>query len=257
MRSKGRTTNSKDEISKEKRYGVSVITSTNRPQFFKQLIHNFSRQQFKHKELIVILNHDNMNLKEYRRKARDKRIKIYQLPSKMPLGHCLNYAADQAKYGIISKFDDDDYYGPLYLKNQLESLVRNGADIVGKRACLIFLEAHNQLVLRYPKLQNRFVKFVAGSTLMMKRALVKKIPFNQTSPGECVNFMERCRGTGYKIYSTDYLDYVAVRRNSKKGHTWKVCDKTIRSQSILIAKNGKNYRKYAISTDKDKIKPDL
>lgn len=245
----GKRTKSKRRIRK-KLSGVSVITSTNRPQCFQQLIRNFTRQQLKQKELIVVLNHDKMDAKKYRRKAKDKRIKIVQLPSKFPLGQCLNYAAKQAKYDILSKFDDDDYYAPCYLKNQLESFFRHKADVVGKRACLIYLEGRNQLVLRHPKQQHRFVNSVAGSTLMMKKSLVKQLPFCNTSPGECVNFMNRCRMKGYKIYSTDYLDYVAIRRKCKHSHTWKISDQLIRAQSIVMSNQGKHYRKYAASRDR-------
>jgi len=245
MGSKRKTCKSDSHGKSKKLHGVSVIASTNRPQFFTQLIQNFARQQIKHKELIVILNLDKVNLKAYRKKANDKRIIIVQLPSKVPLGHCLNHAADLAKYNIVSKFDDDDYYAPHYLENQLECLERHSADIVGKRACLIYLKGLNKLVLRFPKCHNRYVKTVAGATLMMKRSLVKEIPFSKTSPGECVSFLNQCRARGYKIYSTDYLDYVTVRRKCKESHTWKVSDKKILSQSILISNKGKEYTKYA------------
>lgn len=245
MGDKQKPRKSNDDTQSKKIHGVSVIASTNRPHFFTQLIQNFARQQIKHKELIIILNLDKVNLKAYRKIANDKRITIVQLPSKVPLGHCLNHAADLAKYSIVSKFDDDDYYAPHYLSNQLECLKRYGADIVGKRACLIYLEGLNKLVLRLPKCHHRYVKTVAGATLMMKRSLVKEIPFSKTSPGECVNFLNRCRARGYTIYSTDYLDYVTVRRKCKQSHTWKVSDKKILSQSILISNRGKEYKKYA------------
>ncbi|GAB6930341.1 hypothetical protein JCM10914A_43240 [Paenibacillus sp. JCM 10914] len=35
--------------------GVSIITCTNRPEFFDHLIENFRRQNYKHKELIMLM----------------------------------------------------------------------------------------------------------------------------------------------------------------------------------------------------------
>ncbi|MGG1518121.1 hypothetical protein ABE504_22070 [Paenibacillus oryzisoli] len=59
--------------------GVSIITCTNRPQFFNNIVRNFQRQQYPAKELIIILNQDSMPLAEYRRKVRDvPNVRVYQ-----------------------------------------------------------------------------------------------------------------------------------------------------------------------------------
>jgi GT2 family glycosyltransferase len=50
--------------------GVSIIVCTNRAQFFDNILQNFNRQRYKVKELIIILNHDSMNLQLYRNRVR-------------------------------------------------------------------------------------------------------------------------------------------------------------------------------------------
>ncbi|MGG1618877.1 hypothetical protein ACIFQM_03465 [Paenibacillus sp. NRS-1782] len=44
---------------------------------------------------------------------------------------------------MVAKFDDDDYYSPFYLKEQVKELKRTKSDIVGKHSCLVYLSASN------------------------------------------------------------------------------------------------------------------
>lgn len=59
--------------------GVSIIVCTNRAQFFDNILQNFNRQRYKVKELIIILNHDSMNLQLYRNRVRNHAdVTVYQ-----------------------------------------------------------------------------------------------------------------------------------------------------------------------------------
>lgn len=91
---------------------ISVITCTNRPDRIKNIFRNYRQQSLKKKELIIILNRKNMNLRRWRKKARKhSNVSVYQIKNRI-IGHCYNFAVTKAKYAYISKFDDDDYYGP-------------------------------------------------------------------------------------------------------------------------------------------------
>lgn len=141
--------------------GVSIITCTNRPRFFNHILLNFQRQQHQLKELIIILNKDQMNLAEYRLKAsKVGNVRVYQVNEKTSLGQCLNCGIAKSKFPYIAKFDDDDYYSPFYLNEQIKALVRTKSDIVGKHACLVYLAAANKLLIRSPHERNKGAKFV-------------------------------------------------------------------------------------------------
>lgn len=102
----------------KKAKGVSVITCTNKPIYMNNIFENYWNQTWSEKELIIILNKDDMDLAQWRRKANgDPNIFIYQLPENLSLGQCLNFAIDQTQCDFIAIFDDDDYYAPLYLNN--------------------------------------------------------------------------------------------------------------------------------------------
>src|SRR5690606_13701655 len=107
--------------------GVSVITCTNRPLFFGKVISNFKRQLYRNKELIIILNDDSMNLSHYRKRVRlYSNITVYRAPQMFTLGRCLNHAVRHTKYMFIAKFDDDDYYSPYYLSEQMRAVRQTG-----------------------------------------------------------------------------------------------------------------------------------
>ncbi|MFB8377299.1 glycosyltransferase [Paenibacillus taichungensis] len=226
---------------------VTVIACTNRAEYFDRLLANYRRQKYRAKELIIILNKDSMELKHYMEKSKRRSdIRLYQIPEKKSLGQCLNYAVARAKHKVIARFDDDDYYSPYYLNTMMHALNQSKADIVGKRACLVYLESSSKLLLRHPKDQNCHVDQVAGATLMGRKKVFSKVRFRRVSLGESVGFLIRCKRKGYKIYATDCSHYVIRRRANKSSHTWKISDRKLLAQSIELRGCGSDYKSYAL-----------
>ncbi|WP_274653742.1 glycosyltransferase [Paenibacillus humicola] len=225
--------------------GVSVITCTNRPSFFRMLIDNYRRQRYGTKELIVVLNKNSMNLQEYRRKAASYRnISVYKVPESFSLGKCLNYGIGKAVYPMIAKFDDDDYYSPNYLIEQVRALHRTGAGIVGKAAHLKYFQGRRLLVIVTPGRRNTFVKYVAGGTLLFRKRLHRRIRFAPKTVGEDIDFMRRSRAAGWRLFATSPYNFVGIRRKNKRSHTWKAKDELILKGSRFVAKTAR-YRIWA------------
>lgn len=225
--------------------GVSIITCTNRPQFFDNILDNFRTQKYRNKELIIILNNDSMNLEQYRDKARTYgNVAVYKVPKKISLGQCLNCGIIKTRFPLIAKFDDDDYYSPFYLKEQVEALRRTNSDIVGKHACLVYLMAAKKLIIRSPEEKYKYVEFVQGGTILFRRRVLKKVRFSDCSVGEDVAFLTDCKNKGYKTYATSPFNYVYKRRKNKKNHTWKAGDEFYLLGSRAVAVTG-NYRSIA------------
>lgn len=230
-----------------KRKGVSVIISTNRPQYFDKIIRNYKRQLYKNKELIIILNNDRMKLSYYRKMVRlYSDIRVYQVPQKFTLGRCLNIAVSQTKYRFIAKFDDDDYYSPYYLREQMRAAVRrSGAAIVGKAAHFKYFEGKRLLAITTPTERHKFVKFVAGGSLLFKRKIYNAVRFKNITHGEDSDFLQRCRAKGYKIYATSPYNFVGIRRKNKKSHTWTASDESVLRGSKIIGRTNR-FRQIAV-----------
>lgn len=225
--------------------GVSIIVCTNRPEFFMNILNNYRRQRYRTKELIVILNNDRIDLNACRKLAsRYPRVSVYRVPERISLGQCLNCGITRAKYPLIAKFDHDDYYSPYYLREQIKAHVRTGSPIIGKHACLVYLEASKRLVIRSPRERNQFQEFVQGGTILFHRKVLKDVRFPDISLGEDVRFLRRCAEKGYAVYATSPYNYVYIRRKDKRTHTWRVRDRYYLAGSLPVAVTSR-YRSFA------------
>jgi cellulose synthase/poly-beta-1,6-N-acetylglucosamine synthase-like glycosyltransferase len=229
-------------------HGISIIVSTNRPQFMNHMLRNYLRQRWTKKELIVIVNKEYVDMRPYQRMARSiANIQVFHLPpSRNTLGRCLNFATNRAKYSYVAKMDDDEYYAPLYLVGMMRAFRRSRADIVGKKAYFIHLSG-SQLLLQRFNTPNRFVNIVSGGTIIFKRKVWNQVKFPNRSIGEDVVFCSSCRRAGFKIYSADLYNFCALRRKNPKSHTWQVQDQQFiaHRHSKVIARTN-NYRSYVI-----------
>src|SRR5699024_5233007 len=113
---------------------ITVMTCTNRNTMMDNIFHNYAIQTMKNKELIIILNNDDMDLNVWKKEAKQyPSVFIYQMPERMMVSDCKNYAVKKATYNHIAKFDDDDYYAPSYLQSAWNAFAKHQeADIVGK-----------------------------------------------------------------------------------------------------------------------------
>lgn len=211
--------------------GISVICSTNKVGMIQNILENFISQDYIKKELIIIINHDNV-VPSY---TLTDNIHIYNLGGKSSLGRCLNYGIEHSSYPIIAKFDDDDYYGPKYLSDTVNPLSSEDIGIVGKSCTFVYFSEKKLAGIRNLSKENKYVDRVAGSTLMFKRQLTQKISFDDLSLGEDIKFCNDCLNIGYKIYSTNRHHYVYIR-NRKENHTWKMDNDYILKRCANICK---------------------
>lgn len=199
---------------------VSVVTCTIRDYLIDNVFQNYDSQTLVEKELIVVLNKDNMNIELWHEKAKDYgNVSIYQIEEGATLGDCLNFAIEKSKYKYIAKFDDDDFYGPNYLKDAVEGF-KNGKDIaiVGKNAYFTYLEEDKKL-LYMDFIENDYVDKVAGATLVFKKELWEEIKFKKENTGEDYLFIKDCLELGHKVYSGHRYNFAVIRRQEKY-HTW-------------------------------------
>lgn len=216
--------------------GVSVITCTIRPHQIQTIIDNYLNQTYEKKELILILNNDELDLETYQTKFHGiENVSIFKKPH-MSLGACLNFGIKKANYPFIAKFDDDDYYAPLYLSQAINTLKTTNAAIVGKDAHTTYFEGENLLALYRPHNQDKYTNHVSGATFVFKKEIFPEVKFPSKNYGEDILFQRRCREKGYKIYSTNGDHYVTIRRKDKSRHTWQAEDRDLLKECVIINK---------------------
>ncbi|AJS60434.1 glycosyltransferase [Paenibacillus sp. IHBB 10380] len=227
------------------RKGFSVISCTKRKNFLNNLFNNYYRQRYPKKELIIIINKDNISIGPYKKKLKKyTHVHIYRLPEKVSLGKCLNYAVKKTKLSYIAKFDDDDYYAPNYLSENKQTFDRINADIIGKRAHFMYLQRSKILILRSHKNENQYVSALPGATLVIKRKVFRKVQFPNRSIGEDTDFCRNSKAKGYKIYSAGRYNFAAIRRKNLKSHTWVISDERILASPIINYRHVRNYKQF-------------
>lgn len=121
-------------------------------------------------------------------------------------------------------FDDDDDYGPCYLRELYAS--RKRATIVGKREVFYRLAASGVVIVACPGLASRPVEYVHGPT--MAGWTDDAEPFTECDGwGEDIDWQRRMRAKGATVYATSGLHFCGVRAKTCDLHTWSLPDLVI------------------------------
>src|SRR5690606_5403689 len=105
-----------------------VMPTFNRRRFVPQAIELFQRQDYEHRELIIVDDGDDPVedlLPE------DERIRYLPLDVRRTIGQKANLAVEAARGALIAYWDDDVWYAPARLSYQVAALVEQEADLVG------------------------------------------------------------------------------------------------------------------------------
>lgn len=213
---------------------VSIITCTIREDSIDNVFKNYQQQTWKDKELIIILNKDSMDMDRWIEKARKYRnVQVYQLHEKATLGDCLNFGVIKSKHDIIAKFDDDDYYGPDYIKSAMDAFENKNVSIVGKSSLYIYFKNKKALV-HVSGNENSITDTVAGATLMFRKDVFRQVQFEKVNRAEDYFFIDQCKKIGMNVYSTG-RNHFAVIRHVTEEHTWKITDEELMEWGEIVA----------------------
>lgn len=210
---------------------VTVVVSTNRPQQVDHILSQVAQQLDVDCDLVLVTH--NFEIPE---DARDEVVSVFPRTTivkgdaDLKLGDCLNLGISHARGDYIAKFDDDDYYLPNYLRDQINALRFSGADLVGKQANYVYLEASGELALRFPTREHKWTTFVGGPTLVAPRETFERVPFGSITHGEDSDLLRRLLDSGGRVYATDRFNFIQMRHASHS-HTWQADDVEILANS--------------------------
>lgn len=226
---------------------ITVIACTMRSSFIDNVFENYDRQLWKDKQMIIVLNNDNMDIQTYQERASqypENEVRVIQLPQKYKLGKCLNHAIELAEDGIIAKFDDDDYYGPKFLREAARAIKSGKASIVGKNTSFIYFETNRALMIFRKGGEEKYVRSIKGGTLVFRKSVWERVPFPEFKEvGTDSGWVGRCIRRGFRVYSLSKRHYVCIRRKDIKSHTQKKSTRLYMSHCKLVLKT-KHYRRY-------------
>ena len=203
---------------------VTVLLCTNRPQRVAQALQGIAAQEDVQLDVVLVAHGFDPASPAVADAVRACPLQVTTVAADaaLTLGECLNLAVEHAAGDVLSKMDDDDYYAPRYLADLLDAMTYANADIVGKQAHYMRVEAQDATLLRFPHREHRYTDFVMGPTITGRREVFHQIPFQRRSTGEDTSFLAAVRQAGFTIYSADRFNFVQFR--GAHGHTWQVSD---------------------------------
>jgi glycosyltransferase involved in cell wall biosynthesis len=149
---------------------VSCIMPTrDRPEWVLQSIAYFQRQDYPHRELIVV---DDGAESIKSQLPCDPRILYLRIERRLSIGAKRNLACEHARGEFIAHWDDDDWYAPTRLSVQAASLLEGTVDVTAFDGTVFFdLDRWHFWICEPALFARLFVGAVHGGTLMFRRTL--------------------------------------------------------------------------------------
>ena len=204
---------------------VSVVMPVRRPWNVARSLMNFEKQTCRNKELLLILNNASFDLERIRQRARAiPDVHVLHVEGPATLGDCLNRGVQAASGRFIARMDDDDHYGPRYLSDMMLAARFSDAEVTGKGTYFSYVASRDVTSLRSVSPEHADAIFVLGSTFLIKREVLERVPFQPVTRGEDTAFLRDAAAAGCRVYSADRFNFITVRRRDTSDHVWKVPD---------------------------------
>jgi hypothetical protein len=200
---------------------VSVILCTRRPTFLSSAFAQIAAQRHDRLELVLVLHGVTADDPEIRDAVAEVRVplRIVEAPASDSFGDALNAGVAAATGKYLTKFDDDDWYGPHHVPDLLLAARYSGADLIGTQPEFVHLESPDLTIHKRPGPSERFTVHVSGATMLIRREDLLELggyrPLRTSEDRALLQDVQRGGGT---VYCTHGLNFLISRRSW--GHTW-------------------------------------
>ncbi|MDH2426641.1 glycosyltransferase [Sphaerisporangium sp. TRM90804] len=203
------------------RPSISVIMCTRRAGLVPFALAQIARQRGVELEVVLTLHGVPADAPEVARAvaAFPRPITIVEADAALPFGVVLNQAAARASGSFLSKWDDDDWYGPDHLADMALAHAYSGAELVGAASEFFYLQQID-VTIRRNWTSETMSDHVAGGTFVVSRSAFEALGgFRPVARAVDVQFFQHLLRAGGAIYRAHGLGFVA-RRAARGRHTW-------------------------------------
>lgn len=201
---------------------ISAILATNRPEQLAHAAEQVANQNYEPVEPIFVLHGDGFGddasriIDERCPNARTVRVEQHEA-----FGSALNAGADLATGELITKMDDDDWYGADHLWDLVHAMEYSGAELIAKAAEWVYLSELDITMRRFSFGAESYTATMAGGTMMMRRSDFDAVGRFRRARRHIdlglINDVGRLGGETYRTHGFGYL----LNRNAS-GHTWDI-----------------------------------
>lgn len=213
---------------------VSILLATRRPDRVAAAIDAVAGQTYPCLELVLALHGEGFDRAgiDLRLRGLDHPSRVVEAPGHLPLGAVLNAASDESSGSLLTKFDDDDLYGPEHVWDLVLAHEYSRAGLVGKGAEFVYLEGSDVTLHRWRGAGERYIttQSIAGGALMISRHCFDAVLGWRPIPrGVDQAIIADVVAAGHRVYRTHGMGYVLVRHG--EGHTWQADDEYFLAQA--------------------------
>ena len=204
---------------------VSVLLATRRPHRLAAAVEAVTSQTYPNVELVLATHGDGFDpgVVEELLGSTGLPARSVSVAGREPLGAVLNAAVSESTGSLITKFDDDDYYGPEHLWDLVLAHEYSGKCLVGKAAEYVYLALSDRTIHRFRGGSERRAAGLAGGALMISRHdLDRLLGWREVPAGVDRALIEDVSRNKRQIYRTHGMGYMLVRHD--EGHTWPATD---------------------------------
>jgi hypothetical protein len=201
---------------------LTVMLATRRPEFLAHALRQVGQQDYPDRELVVALHADDFppDTAARVREFTSGPVQLIDVDPALTLGEALNACLKASAGVLVTKMDDDDWYGSEHLSDLALAHAYSGADLVGKGAEFVYLAEEDITIRRFVGSSERMNPTVAGGALCVSRDWLREIGgFVRASLGEDRSLVEETTTVGGLVYRTHGYGYVLHRHGR---HAWEV-----------------------------------
>jgi hypothetical protein len=228
---------------------VSVITPTYRRALLKRCVENYEAFDYPNKELVIVFNGNELPDASELGVSERNDITVAYVPGDLFAGAALNMGHLAASGKYVFRVDDDDHYGPNYLKDMAFSARALNADLFGKTPAPLNFEGGGDaiyvkegskefVIVELSSIHDGKV-WLGGNTVAGQAEFLKSNPYIDHAYGAADSSMQLniVSSDTPCIALMDKFNVVAFRYADITLHTWKdEADKLKKNRLILAGK---------------------
>ncbi|MYE09407.1 MAG: glycosyltransferase [Acidimicrobiaceae bacterium] len=216
---------------------VSVLLATRRPDQVAEAVASVAAQTYPRIELVLAAHGDGFDRARLEALAAGSGTdsRVLTVPAGFVLGEVLNEALEHSRGELVTKFDDDDFYGPEHIWDLVLAHEYSRATLVGKAAEYVYLEGADRTLRRFRGGSERFglkLTLAGGAMIIARSDLDAVVGWQPVPAGVDRALMGDVVAGGGSLYRTHGRGYLLVRH--ARGHTWEADDEYFLEQAVEV-----------------------
>ena len=193
---------------------VSAVLLTNRETYLTHALQQIAKLDYPNLQVLVGLH--GLELTSARiaelMDLAGRELEFISIAGNLSFGAAMQVASQRADGELITKMDDDDYYGANHIWDLVLARMYSGAQVVGKALDWIYLEGEDTTVFRPTYAAEKYSFFIAGGTILISRADLDGVGgWRPVTKSIDRALLETVKQAGGLIYRTHGLGYIYVR----------------------------------------------